>query len=80
MRLEEVVRSRVAGGHAAGLLWGSLEDLEVLVHMLIQLEDGRDVPAAVAVVGRGPDRDQLLVEHELEALHDELQPQRRFGV
>ena len=49
-----------------------LEDFEVLVEVLVQLEDGGDVAAAVAVVGRGPHGHQRVVEHVLVALHDEL--------
>ena len=54
MTSKEVVWRGVARGNLSRLLWSSLENLEVLVKMLIQLEDGCDVAAAVAVVGRGP--------------------------
>jgi hypothetical protein len=49
-----------------------LEYLEVAVEVLVELEDRGDVGAAVAVVWRGPHRDEGLVEHVLVPLHDQL--------
>ena len=40
--------------------------------MLVQLEDGGDVSAAVTIVRSGPDGHDGVVEHELVALHDKL--------
>ena len=37
------------------------EQQKVTIQLLIQLEYGRHVPAAVAVVGRGPDGDEYLL-------------------
>jgi hypothetical protein len=49
-----------------------LKDLVLLREVLVELENGRDVPAAIAVVRRAPDGDERAVEHELVALHREL--------
>lgn len=49
-----------------------LEHLILLPEVLVQLEDGGDVAAAVAIVWRAPDGDDRVVEHKLEALHREL--------
>lgn len=43
--------------------------LESLLQVLIQLQDRRHVAAPVAVVRRGPDRHERVVEHRLVALH-----------
>lgn len=50
----------------------SIKDLKRPLQVLIELENGGDVAAAIAVVGRRPDCHKLLIEHPLEALHDEL--------
>jgi hypothetical protein len=46
--------------------------LESLLQVLVQLQDGRDIAASVAVVGRRPDGHQSVVEHGLVALHHKL--------
>ena len=48
------------------------EDLEVAVEVIVELEDGGDVAAAVAVVGCRPYRHKALGEHVLVSLLDEL--------
>jgi hypothetical protein len=49
------------------------EELEVPLELVVQAEDGRHVAAAVAIVGSGPNRYEVLVlEVVLVALHDEL--------
>jgi hypothetical protein len=39
----------------------STEDLELLLEVLAKVHDGSDVSAAVAVIGCGPDGDDVLV-------------------
>jgi hypothetical protein len=49
------------------------EDLELRLQVLTEIHNGRDVSAAVAVVGRGPDGDDVFVlEVVLVAFVDEL--------
>lgn len=48
------------------------EDFVFLTEMLIQLQDGGNIPATVAVVRGAPDGDYRLVEHELESFHCKL--------
>ena len=69
---QEVLWRGALGLRAPRLLRRRLEHLKVFVEVLVQLEDGRDVAAAVAVVGRAPHRDQLVVEHPLVAVHHQL--------
>ena len=54
------------------VLWRGLEDVEEPLAVGAHLEDARAVAAAVAVVGRGPDRREVVVEQGREALHAEL--------
>ncbi|KAJ8106556.1 hypothetical protein OPT61_g9452 [Boeremia exigua] len=62
-----------AGGHSAAVVRDGAEDLELLLEVLGQVHDGGDVAAAVAVVGGGPDGDDVLVlEVVLVALVDQL--------
>ena len=50
-----------------------MEDLEVVLHVLVDLHDGGDVSASVAIVGGGPDGDKVgVVEPELESIHNQL--------
>ena len=71
-------RNTVLGSDALGpnpaacVLRRRVEDLELGREVLVELEDGGHVAAAVAIVGRGPHRHEAVVEHELVALHDEL--------
>ena len=58
--------------HVANFLWGGLENLVVLGASLVYLEDGCLVSAPIAVVGRRPDGDALVMEHRVVALHDQL--------
>ena len=69
---EEVLRHFVALSRLARLSRGRLKDLEVLVQVFIQFKDGGDVAATVAVIRRGPDRDEGIVEHRLVTLHHQL--------
>ena len=48
------------------------EDLIEFCEVFVELEDGSDVTTAVAVIGRGPDRHERIVEHLLVTLHDQL--------
>jgi len=48
------------------------EQLRLSLVDVLKVQDGGDVAASVAVVGRGPDRHHLVVEHVLVALVDEL--------
>lgn len=63
-------------GNEVLVLGHGVEDLEVAVQALVERHDRRDVAAAVAVVGRGPHGDELLIEHELVALLHELMSTR----
>lgn len=69
--LEEVI-----GGTASNVRLGSsrsrVELQEGMLHVLIELHDGRLVAAAVAVVGRREDRDDRLFVAPVVAFHDEL--------
>ena len=40
--------------------------------MLVEFENGGDIAASVAIIGRGPDRQHGLVEVPLVPFHDEL--------
>lgn len=40
--------------------------------ILAQLQDGGDIAAAIAIVGRAPHGHDTAIEHLLEALHDQL--------
>ena len=42
---QKVIWGRLLGRHAASLLWGCLEYLEVLVQMLVELQDGSHIAA-----------------------------------
>ena len=56
-RLKEIVVAAAGGGRDGALVLGhGGEDGEARVEVLVQVHDGGDVAAAVAVVGRGPDR------------------------
>lgn len=50
----------------------TIKDLKALLHILIDLHNGRHVPTPVAVVRRRPDRDQRLIEHPPEPVELEL--------
>lgn len=70
--LEEVVQRGSRRDHTVRVGDG-VEDLEGLVETVVQLEDGGDVAAPVAVVGSRPHSDQVLVrEHELVSLLHKL--------
>lgn len=50
-----------------------MENVESLVELLVDVQDGSDVTASVAVVGGRPDSDEVLVlEPVLEAVHHQL--------
>lgn len=50
-----------------------MENVESLVELLVDVQDGSDVTASVAVVGGRPDCDEVLVlEPVLEAVHHQL--------
>jgi len=55
------------------LIADGVEDFEVALHLFVDVEDGPDVTASVAVVGCGPHGDEVLIlEPVSEAVHDEL--------
>ena len=66
------VRNGRAVRHGALPVVHGKEDLERAFKMLIDLQDGCQVVAAVAVVGGRPDRNQGLAEPVLEAIHHKL--------
>jgi len=51
---QEVVGGSLPGRGTAGFLWGCLKYLVEFGQVLIEFEDGCDVSAPVAIVGRGP--------------------------
>lgn len=54
-----------------GLISQGVEGLEGVFELLVNVEEGRNVSASVAVVWCGPDGDEVLVlEPELVAVHD----------
>lgn len=56
-----------------GLISQSVEGLERVLELFVDVEEGGDVATSVAVVWRGPDGHEVLVlEPELVAVHDEL--------
>jgi len=69
--LEEVGNEGSRGDHV-GLVGDGVEDLELLIVVLVDLQDGRLVSASVAIVRRGPNGHQSLIEVELESLVDKL--------
>mmetsp|Transcript_36841 Transcript_36841/g.115857 ORF Transcript_36841/g.115857 Transcript_36841/m.115857 type:complete len:209 (-) Transcript_36841:585-1211(-) len=70
--LDEIRHAR-PGGHHAPVLLRLSEELYLALHVLVEAQDGGDVPAAVAVVRGRPHRDEALVrEHVLEPLLYEL--------
>ena len=71
MSLEEV-RGGCSGRYDALGVGDGAEQLRLSSVDVLEDHDGRDVPAAVAVVGRRPHGHQLLVEHELVAFVDQL--------
>jgi hypothetical protein len=73
-RLEEVLAAAAAaGGHRAPMIGHGGEDLELGLEVFAQIHNGGDVAAAVAVVGCGPDRHDVLVfEVVFVAFVDEL--------
>ena len=61
-RLEEVFASPTsAGRHGAAGVGNGAEDGEFGVEVLLQRHDGGDVTAAIAVVRRRPDGDDIFV-------------------
>ena len=62
---QEVLWRSPLGLRAPRFLGRRLKHLEVLGQVLVQLQDGRDVAAAVTVVGGAPHCHQLVVEHPL---------------
>mmetsp|Transcript_2693 Transcript_2693/g.4548 ORF Transcript_2693/g.4548 Transcript_2693/m.4548 type:complete len:300 (-) Transcript_2693:74-973(-) len=70
---QEIGDEGLVGDGPGGLVSQGVEDVERLVQLLVHVEDGGDVSASVAVVGRGPDGNQVLVsEPVLETVHDQL--------
>lgn len=49
------------GGYSASMVRHSAENLEVWLQILTQIHDGSDIATSVAVIGRGPDSDNILV-------------------
>lgn len=50
-----------ASGDGAAVVGDGAEDLEFLLEVLAEVHDGGDVAAAIAVVGCGPDGDDVFV-------------------
>lgn len=70
--LHKVGHGRAGGDHAL-IVGNRVENLEVAVEILVELENGGDVAAPVAVVGGRPHRDEVLLgEHVLVSLLHEL--------
>ena len=70
--LQEILSSAAAPGwHGAAMVGHGAEDLELLLQVFAKIHNRGDVAAAVAVVGRGPDCDDVLV---LEMVLQKLAP------
>mmetsp|Transcript_67384 Transcript_67384/g.140410 ORF Transcript_67384/g.140410 Transcript_67384/m.140410 type:complete len:256 (-) Transcript_67384:555-1322(-) len=70
---QEVVGDGGPRRHRLLRLRDLVEEEEIAVKVLVELEDGGNVSATVAVVGRRPDRYEVLLgEHVLEALLHKL--------
>ena len=65
---DEVVRCGVFWWCASSFLGSSLEDLEELLEVLVQLKDGSNIAASVAVVWRRKDCDDLFLMGPVVAL------------
>ena len=70
--LKEIVGGRVLGRNATSVLRCCFKYLIFRVELLVELENGSHIPAAVAVVGCGPNRHKRVFEHALVALHHKL--------
>ena len=71
-RSEEVVRRAQANVGCLCLARGRVELKEIIFHELVDLHDGGLVTAAVAVVGRGEDRDDVALVRPVVSVHDQL--------
>lgn len=71
MELEKV-GCDVLGGHLAHLVGHSMKDFRLTCVTVDERKNGSDIAATVAVVGRRPDGDELVVEPVLVAFLDEL--------
>ena len=70
---QEVRHHRLIVDGLLHLVADRIERFEVSLHVLIDLENRRNVAASVAVVRRGPNSDQVFVlEPEFVAVHDKL--------
>jgi hypothetical protein len=57
----------------SGALRYRVENFKVVLHLLVNKHNGRNVSTAVAVVGRRPDSDQVgVLEPEFKAIHHQL--------
>mmetsp|Transcript_21021 Transcript_21021/g.45841 ORF Transcript_21021/g.45841 Transcript_21021/m.45841 type:complete len:313 (+) Transcript_21021:273-1211(+) len=70
--LHEVIGPPGLAGTSPGIRWRRIENVEPLRVLVLHLANAGNVPAAVAVIGCAPDRYQLVVEHGLVSLHDQL--------
>ena len=60
--LQEILPSSTASSrYCTAMIGHGTEDLELLLEVFAEVHDGSDVPAAVAVVGCRPYRDDVLV-------------------
>lgn len=70
---QEVRNKGLVGDGSRSLVSQGIESLEGVLKFLVDVEDGGDVTASVAVVWCRPDSDKVLVlEPELVTIHDEL--------
>ena len=70
--LQEIIRCGFLRRRPPCFLRCRFKDLEVRRAMFVEFHDGSDIAASVAIVWCRPHRDELLVEHVLESLHDQL--------
>ena len=70
---QEVWNKGLVGDGPGCLVSQSIEGLKRVLQLVVDVEEGGDVATSVAIVGRGPNRHEVLVlEPELVAVHDEL--------
>ena len=71
-KLQEIFRGLLSSRNPSLAFGCSLKNLEILIEMLVQFQDGGYVPTPVAVVRGRPYSDQSVAEHGFVPLHHQL--------
>lgn len=69
---EKIIRNDTFRRCRALILRRRFEDGETSIEIFVQLKNGSDIPAAIAIVRRGPNRQDRFVEVPFIAFHDQL--------